>query len=91
VLTSAFRTVLFGSFIASGYVPMVHNHLLHGAAGLHYFPLGAALRMNVLDFFGAAFYVSRFPEAYFPSSFDIWVSTHPNPHPFAPADLNPYG
>jgi adiponectin receptor len=77
MLTSTYRTILFGSFIASGYVPMVHNHLLHGASGLRYFPLRAALIMIVLDFLGAAFYVSRFPESRFPSLFDIWVSPYP--------------
>jgi hypothetical protein len=67
------RSMLFGAFIASGYLPMVHNYLLYGGPGLRYFPMTAALIMNGLDFLGAAFYVSRFPESHFPHRFDIWV------------------
>ncbi|KAF2689044.1 HlyIII-domain-containing protein [Lentithecium fluviatile CBS 122367] len=70
------RAMLFGAFISSGYVPIVHNYLFYGVAGLRYFPLTAALIMNTLDFLGAAFYVSRFPENHFPETFDIWGSSH---------------
>jgi hypothetical protein len=52
---------------------MVHNYFLYGVSGLRYFPLTAALAMNALDFLGAVFYVSRFPESHFPHRFDIWV------------------
>jgi hypothetical protein len=73
MLTVTYRTVLFGAFIASGYVPMVHNYYFYGSEGLVYFPLTAALVMNALDFLGAVFYVTRFPESRFPEKYDIWV------------------
>ncbi|KAF2243164.1 HlyIII-domain-containing protein [Trematosphaeria pertusa] len=70
------RAMLFAAFVGSGYVPIVHSYLSHGLVGLRYFPVTAALIMNALDFLGAIFYVTRFPERHFPETFDIWGSSH---------------
>jgi adiponectin receptor len=69
------RSVLFASFVASGFVPMIHACILDGIGVLGSFPLAHAIGMVTCYLTGVIFYLSRFPERYNPFKFDIWVCT----------------
>jgi adiponectin receptor len=69
------RSVLFASFVASGFIPMIHACLLDGIGVLGSFPLAHAIGMVTCYSTGVIFYLSRFPERQYPVKFDIWVCT----------------
>jgi predicted membrane channel-forming protein YqfA (hemolysin III family) len=71
--TDTTRSVLFATFFASGFVPMVHASIIDGVEVLGYFPLAHTIGMASFYGTGVLFYVTRFPEKYFPEKFDIWV------------------
>lgn len=71
------RSILFASFVASGFVPMIHACVLDGTDVLGFFPLAHALGMVTCYLTGTIFYLSRFPERRYPVKYDIWVrATH---------------
>ncbi|KAH4061637.1 hypothetical protein HBI55_181870 [Parastagonospora nodorum] len=70
------RSVLFATFFASGFVPMVHASIIDGVEVLGYFPLAHTIGMASFYGTGVLFYVTRFPEKYFPEKFDIWGASH---------------
>ena len=69
------RSILFASFVASGFVPMIHACVLDGTDVLGFFPLAHAIGMVTCYLTGTLFYLSRFPERRYPIKYDIWVRT----------------
>ena len=57
----------------SGCVPIAHMYLTEGIGGVAGFPLKALVVMECWYGAGTVFYVSHWPEKYFPKKFDIWV------------------
>ncbi|KAH9862836.1 hypothetical protein J1614_010929 [Plenodomus biglobosus] len=70
------RSILFATFFASGFVPMLHASLIDGIDVLGLFPLAHAIGMGSFYGTGVIFYITRFPEKYFPEKFDIWGASH---------------
>lgn len=70
------RSVLFATFFASGFVPMLHACIIDGVEVLGLFPLAHALGMGACYGTGVVFYITRFPEKYYPEKFDIWGASH---------------
>lgn len=58
----------------SGFAPIVHMALAEGIEGLTHFPLIHITIVCLCYILGTAFYVTRIPEKYWPSTFDLWVS-----------------
>lgn len=52
---------------------MIHASIIDGIEVLGYFPLAHAIGMGSFYGTGVIFYITRFPEKYFPEQFDIWV------------------
>lgn len=52
---------------------MIHACVIDGVEVLGYFPLAHAIGMGSFYGIGVIFYITRFPEKYFPEQFDIWV------------------
>lgn len=67
------RAILFASFVASGFLPMIHGCMLEGKEILGLFPLSHAIGMEAFYLTGVIFYITRYPEKYYPEKFDIWV------------------
>ncbi|KAF2844643.1 hemolysin-III channel protein-like protein Izh2 [Plenodomus tracheiphilus IPT5] len=70
------RAILFATFFASGFVPMIHASIIDGVDVLGLFPLVHAIGMGLFYGMGVIFYITRFPEKYFPEKFDIWGASH---------------
>ncbi|KAI8932420.1 hypothetical protein NX059_010606 [Plenodomus lindquistii] len=70
------RAVLFAAFFISGFIPMLHASIVDGIQVLGLFPLAHAIGMGSCYGVGVVFYITRFPEKYFPEKFDIWGASH---------------
>ena len=69
------RVHLFPAFVASGFIPVAHLAHLDGAlAASTGFPLQSSASMVLFYAAGAAFYIARFPEKYWPGKFNLLVS-----------------
>lgn len=79
IIADKIRSVLFATFVASGFLPMVHACMLDGTDVLGLFPLLHTLGMEACYFTGVIFYITRFPEKLYPKTFDIWVRTASQP------------
>lgn len=53
---------------------MIHACILDGTDVLGLFPLAHVIGMETCYLTGVIFYLTRFPEKYYPERFDIWVS-----------------
>lgn len=52
----------------------MHMAMVEGMAGLQNFPIRKISLMALCHLSGAAIYVLRVPEKFWPGTFDIWVS-----------------
>ena len=68
---------IFLALMLGGFAPIIHMYLLEGFEGIRHFPLLHIAYMELCYFIGTAFYLSHWPERYWPETFDIWVSVFP--------------
>jgi len=73
--TAKWRVGVFVALGASGVVPIIHA-VLSPNLSLRGFPLMHIFASSVLYLSGAAIYVTRIPERYWPGVFDIWGASH---------------
>ena len=69
------RSLIFISLGAIGFIPILHAHLSPNLTLPPDYPFANFAGGAALYVLGAAFYVNRVPEKYWPNVFDIWVGT----------------